>query len=272
MALALKPWVRVRAYCELNPYGQGVLMSRMSEGELDVAPIWDDVRTLQRHHLPRIDIISGGFPCQDISIAGRGQGLEGERSGLFREVARLAYELRPRFLFLENVPAITSRGGCEVVGTLASLGYDARWTIVSARDVGANHLRERWFLLAYAIGERRDGRESDRAEGHIQTDTQRNASPLQPGRAQRKLEPRPLGSVLSHADRARPSQREKAKTEHNTLANIERQRWWDVEPDVVEWLMGFRTGWTELAPWVTLSSRSRAGRRLKFLPDCHETC
>lgn len=147
---ALEKWVRTVAYCESDRYAQGVLLSRMQSGDLDRAPIWDDVRTLRSEMLPTIDIIFGGFPCQDISTAGAGAGLEGERSGLFFEIVRLVRELRPTFIFLENVPAITVRGLDRVLLELTALRYDCRWTIVSAAEVGACHQRDRWFLLAHA--------------------------------------------------------------------------------------------------------------------------
>lgn len=150
IGLALEPWVRTVAYCERDRYAQGVLLSRMRSGDIDSAPIWDDITTLRGDMLPRIDIIFGGFPCQDLSVAGRGKGLAGERSGLFFEVIRLVKELSPRFVFLENVPAIRTRGLSEVVNALTEIGYDCRWTCLSASDVGAPHKRERWFLLAYS--------------------------------------------------------------------------------------------------------------------------
>lgn len=148
IALALRDYVRVRAYCEIDRYAQAVLLSRMGCGDLPWAPIWDDVRTLSRDMLPGIDIITAGFPCQDISCAGNGAGLEGERSGLFFEVARLVGEIRPSFVFLENVPAIRTRGADVVTGRLADLGYDCRWDNLPANAVGAPHKRERWFCLA----------------------------------------------------------------------------------------------------------------------------
>lgn len=155
LSLALKPWARTVAYCENDRYAQSVLLSRMRSGELCHAPIWDDVRTLRGDSLGNwIDIIFGGFPCQDISIAGYGAGLAGKRSGLFFEIVRLARELRPRFVFLENVPAITLRGLDRVLLEFTSLGYDCRWTVVSAGEMGAPHLRERWWLLAHANGAR----------------------------------------------------------------------------------------------------------------------
>src|SRR3546814_20747591 len=90
-----------------------------------------------------IDVIAGGFPCQDISIAGRGLGLSGERSGLFAEVARLVGELRPQFVLLENVAALLSRGLGDVLGALASLGYDAEWDCIPAAIIGSPHIRYR---------------------------------------------------------------------------------------------------------------------------------
>lgn len=149
ITLGLSTWVRPIAYCEIDPYARSILLSRMSQGALPIAPVWDDVQTLGRNDLPiRPNIIYGGFPCQDLSAAGLGAGLEGKRSGLFYEIARLTKELNPQFVFLENVTAIRTRGLSSVVGTLTEMGYDCRWTCISAASVGAPHKRERWFLLA----------------------------------------------------------------------------------------------------------------------------
>lgn len=150
IGVALRPWVRTIAYCERERYAQAVLLSRMRTGDIDEAPIWDDVQTLSADHLPRVDIIYGGFPCQDISVAGSGKGLGGERSGLFFEIVRLARDLRPSFIFLENSPAIATRGIDRVLLEFNALGFDCRWTVVSAAEVGACHQRDRWFLLAHS--------------------------------------------------------------------------------------------------------------------------
>lgn len=153
--VALSEYVRPVAYCELDPYCQAVLLSRMADESLPNSPIWNDITTLSG--LPfngSIDIIYGGFPCQDISIAGHGKGLEGERSGLVYEIFRLAEELRPSFVFLENVPAITTRGGVALVKKLTEMWYDCRWCVISAESVGASHKRERFFILAYSKSER----------------------------------------------------------------------------------------------------------------------
>ncbi len=150
MSVALRQWIKPIAYCEIDPYCQGVLLSRISDGSLPNAPIWDNIETLSYdgRNWPGVDIIYGGFPCQDISIAGYGKGLEGEHSGLFFEIIRLAKEIKPKFLFIENVPAITNRGGLQVVNEIAEMGYDCRWCTISAKEIGAIHKRERWFLLA----------------------------------------------------------------------------------------------------------------------------
>lgn len=154
LAYALKPWVVPIGYCEIDVYCRHVLLQRMRDGLLPVAPICTDVRAIDPVDLPVLpDIISGGFPCQDISLAGNGAGLGGERSGLFFEIARLVGDIRPRFVFLENVPAIRTRGADVLAGRLASLGYDCRWGVLSAFDVGAPHLRERWWLLAHRNGD-----------------------------------------------------------------------------------------------------------------------
>lgn len=152
---ALKDYVRPICYCENDPYAAGVLFSRMLDGAIPKAPIFPDVRNLNKRILKAdIDIIYGGFPCQDISVAGRGKGLGGEQSSLFFEVVRLVRELRPTFIFLENSPAITGRGLSEVTAKISAMGYDCRWTVLSAAETGAPHLRERWWLLAYADSER----------------------------------------------------------------------------------------------------------------------
>lgn len=165
ITLALAPWVRPVAYCESDPYAQAVLISRMRSGDLPVAPIWDDVRTLQAHNLTQpIDIIYGGFPCQDISVAGTGKGLAGKRSGLFFEIVRLVEEIRPTFVFLENVPAIRTRGLSTVVQELSDRWYDCRWQTLSAQEVGAPHKRDRWFMLA-AHSDRVRLREQSRGSG-----------------------------------------------------------------------------------------------------------
>jgi len=113
---------------------------------------WRDIRQFPDTSTAAVDVICGGFPCQDISYAGRGAGLEGERSGLFFEAVRVVQQLRPRAVVLENVAALLTRGLDRVLGTLAEVGYNAEWHCVPAAAVGAPHIRDRVFVVAYASG------------------------------------------------------------------------------------------------------------------------
>jgi DNA (cytosine-5)-methyltransferase 1 len=106
-----------------------------------------DIRECGSHNLERVDVICGGFPCQDISYAGLGAGLDGERSGLFFEAIRVVRQLKPKVVVLENVAALLTRGLDRVLGTLAAVGYDAEWHCIPAAAVGAPHIRDRVFVV-----------------------------------------------------------------------------------------------------------------------------
>ena len=140
---------RTRVAVEIDPYARRVLLARQRDGMLPRFPIWDDVSTFDgKPWKGHIDVISGGFPCQDISIAGSGGGITGKRSGLWGEMARIVAEVVPQFVFVENSPALTSRGLGTVLGDLATLGFDARWGVLGAHHVGAPHRRDRIWVLA----------------------------------------------------------------------------------------------------------------------------
>ena len=144
--------------CEIEPYPRNVLLARQRDRFLPNFPIWDDVCTLDgKPWRGSVDVLCGGFPCQDISAAGKGAGITGERSGLWKEYARLIGEMRPRFVFAENSPLLRTRGLGVVLEDLASMGYNARWGIIGARDVGAPHKRDRMWVLAYANELQRNG-------------------------------------------------------------------------------------------------------------------
>lgn len=113
---------------EIDAYAASVLCARQNDGILPPFPIWDNVRTFDgKPWRGIVDVVSGGFPCQDISIAGKGSGIDGERSGLWREMSRIIGEVRPQYAFLENSPTLNHRGLGEILGRLAEMGYDARW-------------------------------------------------------------------------------------------------------------------------------------------------
>ena len=133
---------------EWEPYPASVLCARQNDGFLPPFPIWDDIRTFDgKPWAGLVDVVSGGFPCQDISAAGKGDGLDGERSGMWFEMARVVGEVRPQYVFVENSPMLTTRGGTRVIGDLAKMGYDCRWTVMGAADVGANHQRDRMWIV-----------------------------------------------------------------------------------------------------------------------------
>jgi len=168
------------AFCEIEPYPCKVLKHHWPE-----VPIYGDIRELTADRLAAdgitVDAICGGFPCQDISHAGKGAGIEGERSGLWFEYARLIGELRPRYVFVENVSALLNRGIDRVLGDLAALGYDAEWHCIPASAVGAPHRRDRIWIVAYprhgsggSIGAFEEGRERQ---------AQRTANPSEAGRS-----------------------------------------------------------------------------------------
>ena len=137
---------------EINEYCQQVLSARQKDGCLPWFPIFADVQQFNGYLWQGIvEVISGGFPCQDISAAGKGAGITGSRSGLWKEFARIIGEVRPRYVFVENSPILTSRGLDVVLGDLATLGFDAEWGVLSAADVGAPHRRERMWIVAHAL-------------------------------------------------------------------------------------------------------------------------
>lgn len=146
-AVLAKHWPHVRRYedvQEVHATGRGYFYTCQEPGWCEDC-------------LEPVDVICGGFPCQDISHAGAGAGIDGERSGLWREYARIVRELRPRYVVVENVAALLDRGMGKVLGDLAESGYDAEWQVVPARAVGAPHERERVWIIAYPAGNRLEG-------------------------------------------------------------------------------------------------------------------
>lgn len=136
------------AFCEIEPFPRKVLTKHWPG-----IPIYEDVRTLTADALRRdgidVDVICGGFPCQDISAAGKRAGLGGARSGLWSHYARLVGELRPRFVIVENSAELLDNGFGDVLGALATLGYDATWECLPAAVFGAPHGRDRVWIVAY---------------------------------------------------------------------------------------------------------------------------
>jgi DNA (cytosine-5)-methyltransferase 1 len=134
---------------EWDKHARQCLLARQRDGCLPRFPIWDDVQTFDgKPWRGRVDVVCGGFPCQDISAAGKGAGIDGARSGMWHHMARIIGEIRPSYVFVENSPMLTLRGLGRVLGDLAAMGYDAEWGVLGACDTGGPHRRDRIWVLA----------------------------------------------------------------------------------------------------------------------------
>jgi DNA (cytosine-5)-methyltransferase 1 len=242
------------AFCEIEPFPRRVLAKHWPK-----VPIYDDVRTLTAERLAAdgiaVDVICGGFPCQDISIAGAQGGLDAERSGLWSEIARLAGEIRPRLVIVENVANLlagpSERPGWwfgRVLGDLAALGYDAEWHGIPASAVGAEHDRDRVWIVAHLDPMRElqpQGREQDqrrRAGDGVEApaadaDQARHQGGCKPERTIRMWQGSSRGCDL-------PSTMRILYPESTGIIN----------PSWAEGFMGFPIGWTELDASETRST------------------
>jgi DNA (cytosine-5)-methyltransferase 1 len=156
LTLALEQFGIQTVWCsEIDPHASSVLERHWPD-----VPNFGDITKIDWESVPPVDVLHGGFPCQDISLVGKGAGIaEGTRSGLWTEYVRAIRTLRPRLVFVENVAALLVRGFDRVITDLAELGYDAQWTCLRASDVGAPHRRNRlWIVASDADRERREGR------------------------------------------------------------------------------------------------------------------
>lgn len=187
------------ALCEINPFCQQVL-----QHHFPLTPLLPDVTRITVdliRELGTLDGIVGGFPCQDISHAGKGAGLAGERSGLFFEIVRLVRLVRPRFVYLENVAALTNRGLSTVLGEFAAIGYDAEWSIIPCSVLGGSHKRERVWIIAYPM------RQSSELEEYRTSRQERQSSDTS------------QSAVLRQEDREAPPERDRASFEPFTHSN-----------------------------------------------------
>lgn len=149
---------RTRCAVEIDPGARRILLDRQRDGVIGEFPIWDDIRTFDGAAWSgSIDVITGGFPCQDISQCGAGKGINGDRSGLWFEMARVIGEVRPKITLIENSPMLVTRGLDRVLADLAEMGMSAQWGCFRASSIGACHHRERIYILAYTDSEQLKG-------------------------------------------------------------------------------------------------------------------
>ena len=186
---------------EIDWYCQKVLLQRQADGILPRFPIWDDIKTFDgKPWKGRVDIICGGFPCQDISVAGKHEGIEGEKSGLWKEMLRVCDEIRPSYIFMENSPCLISSGIGRIMSYLSKMGYDCRWGILGCSDIGGSHHRKRIWILAHSMRNRlsRGGPQTEKTKSSIKSFLLHNRSP-RPG-AQRSI-PRAIDDMAHRMDR-----------------------------------------------------------------------
>lgn len=179
------------AFCEIEPFCRAVLRKHWPH-----VPRYDDVRTLTAERLAAdgiaVDVICGGFPCQDISSAGPRIGIDGKRSGLWSEYARLVRELRPRYVIVENVDDLVHRGLGRVLGDLAEIGYDAEWHCIPAAALGADHWRDRLWIVSYPNGARTEPLHVERWQ-QCQAQVGDHAADDHGARLARRIEAKPIG-------------------------------------------------------------------------------
>ena len=179
-------------FVEIDPFCQKVLKKHFPK-----VPCHDDIKTFTAYP-GQYDVITGGFPCQDISVAGRREGITDQsRSGLFYELIRVIRLVRPKFVVMENVAAILNNGLDIVLGELSETGYDAEWSIISASSLGAAHRRSRWWCVAYtndygssssSINEINDETDSSSQEGQNQVSESERSSKSSDSRIVRSTE------------------------------------------------------------------------------------
>lgn len=219
---------------EIEPYCQDVLRQRQVEGALPNFPIFGDIKEFDGYEFKeeygQPDIVCGGFPCQDISSAGKGAGIEGERSGLWSEMARVIGEIRPNYCLLENSPMLVGRGLTRVLSDLASMRYDACWRIIGADDLGAPHVRKRiWILARRQEITNVDGvRQLQRAQGgDEQRDGACDGTKESPNAPCERLQTRCMAGGF-----------ESQNTSTSCGDRCQKSNWWESEPDVVRMVHG----------------------------------
>jgi len=212
-------------FCEIEPYAQDILAKRWPG-----RTIYKDIKDLDGNEIEKVDLLSGGFPCQDVSCGGKRKGITKEtRSGLWYEYARIIRQIQPKYVLIENVPGLRSKGFEIVLKELAAIGYDAEWIVLSAAQFGAPHLRERLLLPTPTV----QGMTTQLAHGGYlrKNESMQSTSNLIPR----------LAGIIYKLTGPRP----KAFAKHIP------------DPSFIEWMMGIPTGWTDSKHSETASHHSK---------------
>jgi len=226
----------IAGFCEIDEYCHKVLKKNFPG-----VPIFNDIKLLKGEQFDEIDIITGGFPCQDISTAGRGAGIkQGTRSGLWFEMLRVISELRPRYALIENVPMLTIRGGTRVIADITSIGYDVEWQIIGADDVGAWHRRKRIWIVAYPRnGSDTTIKKQEKEKNRISKEHRQKGFPRMFSRTNNDREisskdvPNTDKKRLQRSQETRYNGKNRQKPENKFSTRCDREReYWAVEPEL----------------------------------------
>ena len=219
-------------FCEVDKKAQAVLKKHWPE-----VPIYDDVTKLTKEDIDgTVDVITGGFPCQDISLAGKGAGLEGERSGLWWEFHRLIKELQPKWVIAENVSALRSRGLDQVLRSLSEIGYDAEWHCIPASAVGAPHRRDRIWIVAYPnLHDGRHGSSTQPYQWETRMESGSSGSGLTEREAEQNVAHSGIEGSQGRLHRWANTQRQSQLGYFGCSGSMDGQQikdWWTTEPNV----------------------------------------
>ena len=232
------------AFCEINPFCRKILKKHWPS-----VPIFPDITTIHKEDLktlPRIDVIAGGFPCQDISVAGKGGGINAKRSGLWKEFVRLINEIRPKYAIIENVANLRGKGLIRVLQDLWEIGYNAEWHCIPASAFGAPHRRDRIWIIAYpacickvglSVGkEETESTPGDGCKNATDPDCQR----LQGCGGFKEVSP-----ICSQEQIGMYYCNRRIKQWSEEPLEVPRLKDERLNPDWVEWLMGYPISWTD---------------------------
>ena len=238
-----KTGMKTIAFCEINSFCQKILKKHWQS-----VPVFSDITILTNKDfkaLPKIDVIAGGFPCQDISVAGKGGGIAAKRSGLWKEFARLINEIRPKYAIIENVANLRSQGLISVLQDLWEIGYDAQWHCIPASAFGAPHRRDRIWIVAYPSCIGKAGLSCrEKTSQSISGSNRKDVFGYKVSGLQGNYQFKVVRRVSSQEIRIYRNTKGFAQwgVEPETIPRLIEER---LNPDWVEWLMGFPHGWTE---------------------------
>lgn len=232
------------AFCEINPFCQKILKKHWP-----LIPVFSDITTIHKEDLKTllpIDVIAGGFPCQDVSIAGKKKGINAKRSGLWKEFARLINEIRPKYAIIENVANLRSTGLINVLQDLWEIGYDAEWHCIPASAFGAPHRRDRIWIIAYPScesGFRLSFRKEE--EKSVTGINCKNVSDSDCQRLQRHGRFEETGFICTQEQVSMYHSSRGVKQWGKEPLAVPRLKDDRLNPDWVEWLMGYPISWTD---------------------------